>query len=197
MRAALKRVFTAARICYFSRQIPPGARFAPMPRPGSFSPVGLDCLLCRVYPDSGIQLASFRRACKLPGCRPPRFRDQGASLLSGSIAFRDAPTPIPALNLLFFLNLGTYQACFPLYLRAGPATAFQAQEGENLCSDKTNHRLLTKPVVLVMETVPKFGNGDSSKCLVMVRVFKKYASGYSIMSPVLALVIRLISGSKR
>ena len=87
-------------------------------------------------------------------------------------------------------NPGTYQACFPRFLRAGAATAFQAREGENSCSDKTNHRLLIKPVVCS-------GNGDSSKCLVMVNVFKKYASGYSIMSPVLALVIRLISGSKR
>ena len=156
------------------------------------------------------KLSFFRGRSRL-GRGLPRFRDQQASLLSGSIAFRAASTPIPALNLLFSSipartrhashssyvpgqpqrsNPGTYQACFPLFLRARPAKAFQAQEDENSCSDKTNHRLLTKPVVCS-------GNGDSSKCLVMVRVSKKYASGYSITSPVLALVIRLISGSKR
>ena len=91
------------------------------------------------------KLSFFRGRSRL-GRGLPRFRDQQASLLSGSIAFRAASTPIPALNLLFSSisartrhasnssyvpgqpqcsNPGTYQACFPLFLRAGPAAAFE------------------------------------------------------------------------
>ena len=140
-------MFTAARIC-FSRQILPGARTAPMPQPACIFFFHVKSFLDAFHPEIATRKLSFFHGRSRLGRGLPRCRSQQASLLSGSIAFRAASTPIPALNLLFssipartrhvFRSIyvpeqpprsrpGTYQACFPLILRAGPAPVFESR----------------------------------------------------------------------
>ena len=75
------------------------AASTPIPQPDLLPPVGPIGFPGRFHPDSATQLASSRRAYLLPERLPPRFRDQQASPLSGSIASRTASTPIPPARL--------------------------------------------------------------------------------------------------